>query len=1131
MRNTALIVSAVLAALIVLAVAVPALIDWSRYKDQIIARAERATGRPVTISGPISLRLLPSPAMSAKGLAVGNPPGTEGQLATAESLRLRLALLPLLVGRVEITSLELDRPVLRLARLPDGRPNWQLEKAEEPGDPTAPRRAAKAEPPPPPEEGKDVPVEQVSIHQGSVTYAGDKGSPISLEAIDANLSMGGRSGPFQAKGDAKLAGTDIAFDAAMDRIAAGRGSPATVTLSLPGSDAKAEFSGLVTRLSGGETLKGRLTANASDLGRTLARLGVTAAVPEGALAADTELTVSAEEIAASNLVVSVGDTRATGAVTTALGQSAQVDVRLNVASLDLDKWQAPAKTAAPVKAAEQPGASAPAPAATPKAGGFALPRSPFVSAALSVDTLSWRGQVARDVQLEAVLDQGEVMVHKAAAQLPGGSIASMDGALTAENGQPVFDGKAQLRSDNLRALLAWAQIDPPSVPENRLRALDFASPVRLAWPELQLADFRLTLDGAQARGALSAHLTDRMAIALDASVDSLNVDSYSGAKPAAEAKPAQAPTNQTAAKTETAAAPNALSTFDANVKLAVRRLVLNDVTAEAVVLDGALQAGQLTLHQLSAGNIGGAQAKVQGRVLGLAENAPRVDKLAFQVTSPQPARLLRFLGVKPPALTERLGTLTANGTATGDADNLTVDARAETGGLELTARGAVTPRADVTVQARHASTAQLIRLFSPDSRPKGTIGAFALDAKVTGDGKVVDVSGLTLTAGPARLTGQGRVDISGAKPQITADLTGNALALDPFLGAERTGMLLPGGPRLPPNSPPNPTMAIPAAAVGAGPSPFSNEQLDLTALQGFDARVGFKAETISAKGWRLDQPVAQLAVLNGTASIERLTGKLLGGDMTATAKLSSGATPALSGQLSVLGADVGAAKPGAGGINVTKGRLDAETRFATSGRSSQDMAAHLNGDGKLLVRDGIIDGFDLPAVNQRLNNLDNVGSLLGVAQAGLSGGQTPFSQLYGTFRAENGIVTSRDLKLEAQGGGATVETVNDLPRWTTNTRIAFSLANAAQTPLGVRLEGPLDNPRKIIDVNALQQYLVSRGLGRALKGKGGETLQGLFGKGEQPAPPPGEAQPSEQPREKNTGKAILRDLLKGLGGQ
>ncbi len=121
MRNAALIVGGVIAVLIVLAVAIPALIDWSRYKGEITAKAEAAIGRRVTIGGPISVRILPRPAVSAEGIAVANPPGAEGNFAEAERLGLRLALLPLLTGKVQVTSLELDRPQVRLARLADGR--------------------------------------------------------------------------------------------------------------------------------------------------------------------------------------------------------------------------------------------------------------------------------------------------------------------------------------------------------------------------------------------------------------------------------------------------------------------------------------------------------------------------------------------------------------------------------------------------------------------------------------------------------------------------------------------------------------------------------------------------------------------------------------------------------------------------------------------------------------------------------------------------------------------------------------------------------------------------------------------------------------------------------------------------
>jgi uncharacterized protein involved in outer membrane biogenesis len=381
----------------------------------------------------------------------------------------------------------------------------------------------------------------------------------------------------------------------------------------------------------------------------------------------------------------------------------------------------------------------------------------------------------------------------------------------------------------------------------------------------------------------------------------------------------------------------------------------------------------------------------------------------------------------------------------------------------------------------------------------------------SGSAEAVALSDLKLRLGPSRLGGSAKVQLSGPRPVFAADLTADSLALDAFGGGERSGQLLPGGRLLPPSMAPLAQPVQPAALVaGAGASPFSREPLDLSALNAADGTLSLRARTVTAKGWRLDDAVLKADLQNGTATIETLSGRLLGGDLTATGKLSGTATPALALHLRVQGADLGAARLSAAGMSVTQGRLDAEARFATSGRSSQDMAARLDGDAALTVRDGVLDGFDLPAINRQMGNLRNLGSILGVAQAGMSGGRTPFSKLAGTFRAENGVVVTRDLKLEAEGGGASADSSVNLPGWSTDTRIAFHLATAPQVPVAFKLEGGLENPRKIIDLNAIQHFLVSQGLGKGLRA-------------EEPAN-------SDQPREKNTGKNILKGLLKGLGG-
>lgn len=1036
MRKSVLVAGSTVALVAVLAVAVPPLIDWTGTKERIANRLAEATGRPVRIDGRMTLRLLPSPALTADGVVIGNPEGMAGELARVEHLRLKPALLPLLSGTVRLKTLELDRPVVTLARDAQGRPNWRFGRAEMAVPPPAEAAPAHTHPTARPPEAPaaaevddSLPVESLTIRDGSLSHG-----TLSLSALDAEVALGGKSGPFQGAGTAKLGGTKVALQATIDRIAAGRASPATATLRLPDEDAVLEVSGLVSRLSGGETLRGRLSAKAAEPSRTLARLGWTPSLPPGALNVTSDVVLSAEEANLSPLELALGELRATGSLSAALGAVPQVDVKLSAAALDLDRWTKPQAATKPTEAGQSAPAPAPQESAAPAApGDFALPRDLFVSAALAVDSLTWHGQQVRQAKLDAVLDGGEIMLRQAHAKLPGATDAALDGTVSADKGRPVFDGTLRARSEQAGALLAWLGA---GFGED-LRRLEVTAPLHVSWPELKLADARLMVDDMAVRGSAAARLDQQPALAVTAAVPGMELS-----------------------------------------------------------VKGRLAAGK------------------------------RVEDGAFKLTSSNGLRPLRALGLKPPSALERLGALTAEGTASGTLDAVALDARAESGGVTLSTRGTLAgldsaPRADLAVQARAASTGQVIRLFRDKAVSAG--GPFALDARLVGDAKVFDVNGLTLRAGPTSLSGQGQADLRGAKPAISATLSADTLALDALLSPERSGglmpersgRLLPGGPLLPPTMAPQARPVVPAGMVGAGASPFSREPLELSGLDGFDAKLALTAQTITAKAWRLDNAVVQAFVQNGSATVERLTGKLLGGDLSATAKLTSGATPALAGQFTVAGADLAAIKLSGAGLALTRGRLDADARFTTAGRSSQDMAARLNGDGKLLVRDGVLDGFDLPAVNQQMGNLRNIGSVLGLVQAGLSGGRTPFTRLAGTVRADNGVVVSRDLKLEAEGGGADGDAQVNLPEWSTRTAIAFHLASAPQTPVGIRLEGPLENPRKVIDLNAIQQHMVTQGLGKALKQD----------------QPQQQSQQGDQPREKNTGKNILKNLLKGLGGQ
>ena len=82
----------------------------------VVPRIEETTGRTVAINT-ISLTVFPSIAVEMEGVSIANRQGegfSSNPFLTLDVLRLNVKLLPLLKSRVEVTSLEFDRPHLLL---------------------------------------------------------------------------------------------------------------------------------------------------------------------------------------------------------------------------------------------------------------------------------------------------------------------------------------------------------------------------------------------------------------------------------------------------------------------------------------------------------------------------------------------------------------------------------------------------------------------------------------------------------------------------------------------------------------------------------------------------------------------------------------------------------------------------------------------------------------------------------------------------------------------------------------------------------------------------------------------------------------------------------------------------------
>ena len=122
-------------AVILLLLAVAALgvavtfLDPNDYKPQIIAAVQQATGRTLSLGGPLRISRSLWPTIEVRDVTLANlPGGTRPDLAHAERIEARLSLPALLHRRIEVIKLTLEGPNI-LFEFVGGKPNWVLEPA------------------------------------------------------------------------------------------------------------------------------------------------------------------------------------------------------------------------------------------------------------------------------------------------------------------------------------------------------------------------------------------------------------------------------------------------------------------------------------------------------------------------------------------------------------------------------------------------------------------------------------------------------------------------------------------------------------------------------------------------------------------------------------------------------------------------------------------------------------------------------------------------------------------------------------------------------------------------------------------------------------------------------------------
>ncbi|WP_146119462.1 AsmA family protein [Phyllobacterium phragmitis] len=179
--------------LLTAALVVPPFIDWTGYRADFEREASRILGRPVTVAGVASARLLPFPSVTFSGVRVGDR--GDRPVMTVDKFSMGAELMPFLRGQILIFDMRVEKPHAVITLDEAGKVDWAI------------RPSTRLEP-------AQIKLENLTVTDGSVAVH-DRGNNREHVISDLNATMTATSlaGPWRFDGaltlDGQKAGLEV----------------------------------------------------------------------------------------------------------------------------------------------------------------------------------------------------------------------------------------------------------------------------------------------------------------------------------------------------------------------------------------------------------------------------------------------------------------------------------------------------------------------------------------------------------------------------------------------------------------------------------------------------------------------------------------------------------------------------------------------------------------------------------------------------------------------------------------------------------------------------------------------------------------------------------------------------------
>ncbi len=1097
----------------------PFFVDWGSYRTEFETEVARLTGLEVRVTGPIDVRLLPTPTLTLQQIELGRP--GDPAKTRAQALRIEFALSDLLRGVLRAPDLKLQGPELTLSLDPSGQVVWSAPTIGL--DPDA------------------VSIEHLEIEDGRATLAdAASGARLSLEQLEFTGQVRSLLGPVKGEGSFAIDGQHYPFQLAVSRPADDGGVKVRLNVAPIDHPRTLDLDGSIWVEKGLPRFEGTL-----QLARPVGR-GPDGIIESWRLSSHVRADGAAALLEQVELQYGPDERaiRLKGEAKLSFGAKPELVAALSAAQIDLDRILA------------LPAADRRRPLVAVRTVAELLVRSPRLPIAvrlgISVETVTLAGAMLQRVGGDLRSEGDSWNIENLALRAPGLTQVAFSGRLGASPDGVAFNGATKIESADPQALIGWLA-DRPNGQAAPSGALRLTSDVALGGGKIALDRMQAELDRMKIEGRLDYTWPagDRPA-KLNAALRApqLDLDRAQSLVLASLGPPLDWPREGTLA-------------------IDIGRTTIGGVEAKDIAVQMRRDTGGLDIERVAIGNIGDAKLTVSGRV-DTHESAPRgalaldldarsldgmaalvgkfsgpvADRIRRIASRAVPLKLHTSLALDRDAAAASGGATLAKFKLQGTAGMLHLDLQGDAGGnpfasADLAQLGSTKVHLTGAIDAGEGGA--LVDMLGLDrlTMVNQRSGRLALELNGPLDGDLA-VKG-TLAAGGLDVSANGILRLSGSRG-ATAQIALRAAAADviplrsatvqsPWSTLTARLMLADGAVTLADLNGSLAGVGIKGElGIGMAEPMRLNGDISVAALDfpaALGAAIGFPRQNGSGNGaWPADPfETGLLGTMRGqikvTAAQVALSSKLSARDLRAVLEFSESelAVADIDGALAGgrIGGDFGfergdegvrahsrfrlagvdaAELLGGGARAAVSGKLTADLDLAGSGRSPIALVGSLEGHGTFSLRDGGVARFDpaafdivtravdqgLPIDTTRIGNRMEAALAISALPVPLAEGSIAASM--GQLRLVDPVVHAKGAELAPTGSIDLTQSAIDARLVLSGPQIAESVADVSdggRPDISVVLKGPIDAPKRTLDVGALANWLALRAVDQKAK--------------------------------------------------